>query len=137
MTFLTYADPEHAVGTWNDDARTSDETFRAMTTREAYGLVMRHNNNGGTDQSSMTTPDYEPVRTMTTKGQQSILTGRTVNVEDVHFRMLEPSEIKQAMAFPADYRMCGNRREQVKLSGNAVTPPAARDLIGAVAASLA
>jgi len=121
-----------AGGTWNDDARSTDETFRSMTTREAYGLVMRHNNNGGADQSSMTTPDYEPVRTMTTKGQQSVLTGRTVNIEDVRFRMLEPSEIKQAMAFPADYLMLGNRREQVKLSGNAVTPPAARDLIATV-----
>jgi DNA (cytosine-5)-methyltransferase 1 len=153
-----------AGGTWNDDARPTDETFRAMTTREAYGLVvpyyghgqatpagrplptvtttdrhaliMRHNNNPGPDQSSMTTPDYEPVRTMTTSGHQSVMTGHTVNIDDVRFRMLEPSEIKQAMAFPADYLMRGNRREQVKLSGNAVTPPAARDLIATVAAAI-
>ncbi|HUX72261.1 MAG TPA: DNA cytosine methyltransferase, partial [Cellulomonadaceae bacterium] len=101
-----------------------------------HGLIMRHNNNGGADQSSMTTPDYEPVRTMTTKGQQSLLTGRTVNIDDVHFRMLEPDEIKQAMAFPAEYLMKGNRREQVKLSGNAVTPPSARDLIATVVAAI-
>jgi DNA (cytosine-5)-methyltransferase 1 len=125
-----------AGGTWNDDARPTDEAFRAMTTREAYGLVMRHNNNPGPDQSSMTTPDYEPGRTLTTTGQQSVLTGRTVNVDDVRFRMLEPSEIKQAMAFPADYLMHGNRREQVKLSGNAVTPPAARDLVATIAAAI-
>ena len=99
-------------------------------------LVMRHNNNGGENQASMTTPDFEPVRTMTTKGQQSVLTGRTVDINDVRFRMLEPSEIKQAMAFPADYLMVGNRREQVKLSGNAVTPPAARDLIATVVSAL-
>ena len=125
-----------AGGTWNDDARPTTDPMRAMTTREAYGLVMRHNNNGGADQSSMTTPDYEPIRTLTTKGQQSVLTGRTVNVDDVHFRMLEPGEIKQAMAFPVDYVMRGNRREQVKLSGNAVTPPSARDLIATVVAAI-
>lgn len=125
-----------AGGTWNDDARPTSEAFRAMTTRESYGLVMRMNNNRGEDQSSMTTPDHEPFRTMTTKGQQALLTGRTVDIDDVRFRMLEPSEIKQAMAFPADYVMVGNRREQVKLSGNAVTPPAARDLIATVVAAI-
>lgn len=93
-----------------------------------HGLVIR-NNTGGAE---MTTHTVEPVRTMTTAGHQSLLTGRTVNIEDVRFRMLEPGEIKQAMAFPADYIMAGNRREQVKLSGNAVTPPAARDLIATV-----
>jgi len=121
-----------AGGTWNDDARPTSEAFRAMTTRESYGLVMRMNNNPGEDQSSMTTPTTEPVRTLTTKGQQALLTGRTVDIDDVHFRMLEPGEIKQAMAFPAAYIMLGNRREQVKLSGNAVTPPAARDLIATI-----
>jgi len=110
-------------------------TSRALptvTTTERHGLITRMNNNPGEDQSSMTTPTSEPVRTLTTKGQQALLTGRTVDIDDVHFRMLEPGEIKQAMAFPAAYIMLGNRREQVKLSGNAVTPPAARDLIATI-----
>lgn len=84
----------------------------------------------------MTTPVTEPGRTITTAGHQALLQGRTVDINDVYFRMLEPSEIKQAMAFPADYMMRGNRREQVKLSGNAVTPPAARDLIATVVAAI-
>ncbi|WP_228496590.1 DNA cytosine methyltransferase [Pseudoclavibacter sp. VKM Ac-2888] len=50
--------------------------------------------------------------------------------------MLEPDEIKRGMAFTADYQLLGNKREQVKQSGNAVTPPAARDLFAAVAESL-
>jgi DNA (cytosine-5)-methyltransferase 1 len=81
----------------------------------------------------MSTPVEEPVRTLTAQGNQSILQSETptIDVNDVYFRMLEPLEIKCAMAFPADYVMLGNRREQVKLSGNAVTPPAARDLISA------
>lgn len=120
----------------NGQAAPDSRALPTVTTVDRHALVMRHNNNGGADQSSMTTPDHEPVRTLTTKGQQSVLTGRTVNIEDVRFRMLEPGEIKQAMAFPADYLMVGNRREQVKLSGNAVTPPAARDLVATVAAAI-
>ena len=50
--------------------------------------------------------------------------------------MLEPHEIAAGMAFPADYIWGGTRRERVKLCGNAVTPPAARDLIAAVVEAL-
>jgi DNA (cytosine-5)-methyltransferase 1 len=32
--------------------------------------------------------------------------------------------------------MLGNKREQVKMAGNAVTPPAARDLVACVVDSL-
>jgi DNA (cytosine-5)-methyltransferase 1 len=117
-------------GSW---ARPASEPISTVSAGgNHHALVMRMNNNPSGDQSSMTTPVTEPVRTVTTKGQQALLTGRTVDIDDVHFRMLEPHEIKQAMAFPADYVMLGNRREQVKLSGNAVTPPAARDLIATV-----
>lgn len=103
-----------------------------VTTIEKHALI--HRNNGGG--AEMTTPASEPVRTVTTAGHQSLLTGGTVNIDDVRFRMLEPDEIKQAMAFPADYVMVGNRREQVKLSGNAVTPPAARDLVATVVSAI-
>ena len=37
---------------------------------------------------------------------------------------------------PPQYLYDGNRREQVRLAGNAVTPPAARDLIGLVAEAI-
>jgi DNA (cytosine-5)-methyltransferase 1 len=50
--------------------------------------------------------------------------------------MLEPHEVAAGMAFPKDYIWDGNRRERVRMAGNAVTPPAARDLISAVADSL-
>jgi DNA (cytosine-5)-methyltransferase 1 len=52
------------------------------------------------------------------------------------FRMLEPAEVIAAMAFPDTYVVLGNRREQVRMAGNAVTPPAARDLVAAVVESL-
>ena len=91
---------------------------------------------GRGDGGEMTTPATEPVRTVTTAGHQSLLTGGTPSIEDASFRMLSPDEIKRAMAFPKEYRILGTKRDQVRMSGNAVTPPAARDLIAAVAASL-
>lgn len=102
-----------------------------------HGLIMR-NNTGGAE---MITPATEPIRTITTAGHQSVLTADDIakaaaQVDDVLFRMLEPAECKRAMAFPTEYVMLGNRREQVKMAGNAVTPPAARDLIAAVAETL-
>ena len=112
----------------NGQVQPAGRALPTVTTVDRHALIMR-NNEGGAE---MTTPVGVPIRTVTTAGHQSLLTGRTVDIDDVRFRMLEPSEIKQAMAFPADYLMVGNRREQVKLSGNAVTPPAARDLIATV-----
>ncbi|WP_218162053.1 DNA cytosine methyltransferase [Mycobacterium malmoense] len=98
---------------------------------------MRNNTARG-DQGQMTTPVNEPIRTVTTTGHQSLLTSQrpTIDLDDVLFRMLEPREIAAAMDFPPAYRILGNRREQVRQAGNAVTPPAARDLVGIVAESL-
>lgn len=49
--------------------------------------------------------------------------GQTPAIEDCGFRMLQPHEIKKAMAFPDTYVVKGNGREVVKQLGNAVTPP--------------
>lgn len=45
-------------------------------------------------------------------------------------------EVKRGMAFPGEYILLGNKREQVRMAGNAVTPNAARDLIAACVESL-
>nr|WP_246298529.1 DNA cytosine methyltransferase [Nocardioides panaciterrulae] len=158
-----------AGGTWNDDARPTDEVHRTMTTRETsalvmpyygsaqssqptdkpigtlttvdrYALIQRHNSSKG-DGAEMVTPASEVMRTLTTSGHQSMLTPGDIaaaeaQVDDCLFRMLEPHEVAAGMAFPADYIWGGTRRQRVKLCGNAVTPPAARDLIAAVAKSL-
>jgi DNA (cytosine-5)-methyltransferase 1 len=155
-----------AGGSWNDDARPTSEALRALTTRDAYGLLMPYygasqstqdtskpigtlttvdryalihrNNSGGAE---MTTPASEYLRTLTTAGHQSLLTPGDIKaaeaqVDDCLFRMLEPHEVAAGMAFPADYIWGGTRRERVKLCGNAVTPPSARDLMAAVVESL-
>lgn len=136
------------------------DTFAANGNHHA--LVMRNNSSKG-DGGEMVTPVTEVLRTLTTTGHQSLLipyrsnstahptseplpTLSTVDpaaiasmesrIDDCLFRMLEPREIAAGMAFPATYIIKGNRREQVRQAGNAVTPPAARDLIAAVAESL-
>jgi DNA (cytosine-5)-methyltransferase 1 len=111
-----------------------------LTTVDRYALIQRHNSSRG-EGAEMLTPATEYMRTLTTTAQQSVLTpgdidAATAQVDDCLFRMLEPHEVAAGMAFPADYQWSGTRRERVKLAGNAVTPPAARDLIAAVAESL-
>ena len=62
--------------------------------------------------------------------------GDLPSVDDCGFRMLEPQEIGAAMAFPATYRVLGNKRQRVKQFGNAVTPPAMELLVRACLAVL-
>ncbi|WP_308284316.1 DNA cytosine methyltransferase [Phycicoccus mangrovi] len=114
----------------NDGALPVTSALPTVTTTDRHALIMR-NNSGGAE---MVTPAGEVLRTITTAAHQSLLTPGDIaaaeaQVDDVLFRMLEPTEAKKAMAFPEEYVMLGNRREQVRLAGNAVTPPAARDLI--------
>lgn len=113
-----------------------------------HALVMR--NNGEPDPSGwQTTPAELPLRTLTTAGHQSLIDAPSLPdlpeltddeiwqmVYDAEFRMLEPDEIKRGMAFPGTYVLLGNKREQVRMAGNAVTPNAARDIIAACVESL-
>ena len=152
-----------AGGSWNDDARTTDEPLRTITSREAYGLLMRNNTARG-DQGQMSTPTTEPARTITTTGHQSLLMPyygqsqpRPVTdpmptvttrdrcavidpdqiVDDCGFRMLEPHEIAAAMAFPDGYIPTDlTKKDRVKLAGNAVTPPVMQWITGRIAQAL-
>lgn len=129
----------------NERARTTDDAIGTMTTRDRYALITRHNGSRG-DGSEMTTPMFEPLRTMTQTAQQSI-TEWSEDIDDVIdeclFRMLQPHEVAAAMAFPADYDWSasmlpgnGGKRTWVSLAGRAVCPPWARDLFTPVAESL-
>jgi DNA (cytosine-5)-methyltransferase 1 len=121
-----------------------------------HGLLMR-NNTGGAE---MCTPVTEPARTITTAGHQSLLVpynrngnARPVDVpvptvtthdrlalldaevvlDDCGFRMLEPYEVAAAMAFPEGYIPRNlPKKDQVKLAGNAVTPPVMTWIMGRV-----
>jgi DNA (cytosine-5)-methyltransferase 1 len=125
-----------------------------------HGLLMR-NNTGGAE---MVTPTTEPARTITTAGHQSLLVpynrdgvayppDRPVGtvttrdrlglataadvVDDCGFRMLEPYEVAAAMAFPEGYiPRTLTKRDQVKLAGNAVTPPVMTWIVGRIIRAL-
>jgi DNA (cytosine-5)-methyltransferase 1 len=100
-----------------------------------HALVMRNNTARG-DSGQMSTPVHEPLRALTTAGHQSLLEPGapiSLDIDDAGFRMLEPHEIQLGMGFAADYHLVGSKRDKVKQAGNAVTPPAARDLGHAVA----
>jgi DNA (cytosine-5)-methyltransferase 1 len=124
----------------SESAQTVDKPIGTLTTVDRYALLTRHYSSKG-DGAEMTTPAHEAMRTLTTTAQQSVITpgdlkAAEARVDDCLFRMLEPHEVAAGMAFPADYKWGGTRRERVKLAGNAVTPPAARDLIAAVVEAL-
>jgi DNA (cytosine-5)-methyltransferase 1 len=147
-----------AGGTWNDDARPVTDPMRALTTRDANALLMPYYG------SSKPQPVSDPIGTLTTVDRYAMITLRGQNapkdvydpmdtfaangnhhavmgvkppaIEDCTFRMLEPYEVTWGMAFPKDYIMTGNKREQVKQAGNAVCPPNARDLVNIGAESL-
>ena len=120
----------------SDTGKPTSHPIGTLPTRDHYALIMRNNTPRG-DAGQMVTPAYEPMRTLTAVGAgQSVLEPTTIDPEDCTFRMLEPHEIAAGMSFPADYRWAGTKRERVRLAGNAVTPPAARDLVHAIAESL-
>lgn len=116
--------------------RTTDVPVGTLTTRDRYALVMRNHTPRG-NPAQMSTPVQQTLRTLGASIPHSLITPGELAaaesaVDDCLFRMLEPHEVAAGMAFPDEYLWDGNRRERVRLAGNAVTPPAARDLIAAV-----
>lgn len=118
-------------------ARLASEPYRTQTARNETALLtpfIAELRGGSSDARSTAAP----LATVTASGtHHGLVASKTPRIEDCSFRMLTPHEIQQAMAFPAEYRLLGTKRDQVRMAGNAVTPPAARDLVGAVAAALA
>ncbi|WP_255663768.1 MULTISPECIES: DNA cytosine methyltransferase [unclassified Nocardia] len=139
-------------------ARPAAEPMRTMTTRSETALLVPSYRNGAArpvtqPHGALTTldrhvfvvplrnhntakPVSEPLDTIAAAGNHHGLATMSENVADCEFRMLEPREIARAMAFDTQYVILGNRREQVRQAGNAVTPPAARDLVSALAEAL-
>jgi DNA (cytosine-5)-methyltransferase 1 len=78
-------------------------------------------------------PVSEPTGTFSTHDRYGFATGSPeIDVDDVLFRMLKPPEIGRAMAFGDAYVVLGTQREKVRQYGNAVTPPVAEILFGAL-----
>jgi len=149
LATVTAAGNHHGLVTpYYGSAQTAHPTADALgtlTTRDRYALVMRNHTPRG-NPAQMSTPVDEVLRTLGASLPHSLITPGDITqsdmaaaeaqVDDCLFRMLEPHEVAAGMAFPAEYRWEGTRRERVRMAGNAVTPPAARDLIAAVVQSL-
>lgn len=147
LATITAAGTHHGLVTpyygSSERAYPTTDALGTVTTVDRHALITRHYGISGGDPARHTTPAGETLRTLTANGgNMSIVTPGNIEaaeamVDDCLFRMLEPHEVAAGMAFPGDYLWSGTRRERVRLAGNAVTPPAARDLIGAVVDSLA
>lgn len=130
----------HALVMRNNSSRTSDgaemstpvsEVLRTLTTAGHQSLIRWDDAAVYAYDTGTLIEPVEPLPTQTTV-QGDALLERAVAVEDCLFRMLEPHEIGAGMAFGPHYTVLGNKRERVRQYGNAVTPPAARDLIAAL-----
>lgn len=108
-----------------------------ISTTDRFAMVTTMRGTSPEHLAASNAPVSDPFRTFSAGGNHNGITEWTVpEIEDCEFRMLEPYEISAGMAFPKTYIMTGNKREQVKQAGNAVTPPAARDLFIVAALSL-
>lgn len=88
----------------------------------------------GRDACAQCRPANKPMPTLTTGGAMRgifpvLEDGRVI---DIRIRMLKPSELAAAHSFPADYKLAGNRGEQVKQIGNSVPVQTAKALVKAI-----
>ena len=103
---------------------------QSLLTWDPHLLVSYYGNGGAR-------PVGDPMATLTTHDRHALVSvPDDLDVADCLFRMLTVGEIKIGMAFDRGYVLLGTNREQTRLAGNAVTPPAARDLGHAVAEAL-
>lgn len=101
----------------NGDMTPVEEASPTITTVERHALVQALPGEGG-------------------EGDDGECGTGELSVEECGFRMLDWTEIRAAMAFPADYVITGTRKEKVKQLGNACTPPVLELLMRRAIASL-
>lgn len=114
-------------------------TIRLAMNHWQLAVTVHNENHPDADHLCADISQYDPRRIPTADllwASPECTNHSQAQVDDCLFRMLEPHEIAAGMAFPGDYRWQGTRRERVRMAGNAVTPPAARGLVGAVVGAL-
>lgn len=101
-----------------------EQQLPSTTTTPGYALVMPQPFFANYYGKSGATGVGDAMPTVTTTDHFGLtIPDEKLRVEDCGFRMLQPHEVKDGMGFGPDYVLLGTKREQVKLSGNAVTPP--------------
>ena len=121
-----YADPKRM-------SKSVGEPFGTVTASSAGGhhaLVVPYYRTGRATRAA------DPFGTVTTHDRHALVTGRSVDVDDCHFRMIQPRESLRAQRFPDSYVVTGNRGEQTMQAGNAVSANVAQWIGECVAAAL-
>lgn len=109
----------------------ASEPLRALTTAGHQSLLRVEHLLYGYDTGTLRGLE-QPLPAQTTVEGDALL-GADIDVGDCTFRMLGVDEIRAGMAFTPGYVLLGgSKRANVRMLGNAVTPPAARDLVAAV-----
>lgn len=113
----------------NGNQRAVNEALGTVTATDRHALVqvpflLGYANGAGPAKTAI-----DPLRTVHTENGQALAQPHGVAVEDCYFRMLQPHEIGRGMAFPEDYTVLGNKREQVRQYGNAVTPVVMKQIL--------
>ena len=107
-----------------DTGHAIDEAAPTITTNDRHALIVPPfvlSYYGGRDAVQLLD---QALPTVPTANRHALIQpGEDIQVEDCGFRMFKVPEIRRAMAFPDDYILLGNQDEQIKLLGNAVTPP--------------
>jgi DNA (cytosine-5)-methyltransferase 1 len=86
----------------------------AITTSDHHGLVIPYYRTG----RAKTT--REPLDTLTTRDRFGFIPDAAVDIDDCHYRMLQPREHLRAQRFFDWYLVTGNKGEQTMQAGNAV-----------------
>lgn len=115
------------------------DPLNTVTARDTHGLViLPWLEQWRSDPAAIT----DQLATVMTHLRHSLCTApvgdaaAAADLADVHFRMLEPHELKIAMSFEDSFVLVGNKRQQVAGLGNAVTPPVATWVIKQMLATL-
>ena len=114
--------PKRAI----DTLARAERAMRDLGRREAFLIVYY-----GTDGAGGWQTLDAPLRTVTTIDRFALVephaAGHTI-------RMLQPSELRRAMGFPASFLFSdGTRREKIRVLGNAVCPPVMKKLVHTLA----
>lgn len=113
------------AGAWSEirrDGRSANTLARVEAGRARHGdrfLVAYYGNEKGGRSLD------RPVGTITTHDRWAVIDGERM-------RMLNRDECRDAMGFPAGYKLPEKHRDAVFMLGNAVPPPMARDVIQAL-----
>jgi DNA (cytosine-5)-methyltransferase 1 len=108
------------------------DPFGTVTTGRSHALVVPYYSTGRAKTSA------DPFDTITTHDRFALVQPGQLEatVKDCLYRMIQPRESLRAQRFPDSYRVLGNKGEQTKQAGNAVSANVAQWLGEQVAAAL-